>query len=307
MMCVLPASYTANVVVFGFLYGPIHKVRPRKGASLKAFDEVVNRQRHWAEQRGLHPDIDAYLPTIIQNLFAPLSATTEAEFRTGAGNELTDRPGEAAKMRAVHSSSALVCNVFDCWRNADTGAISRALGISDSLTDFHFEARLPTGLRGTPPTLDLLLVASDTRAWGVESKFTEPFQGRKTGPLFAEAYFEHDVGLWTALGLPKCQDLAERLNLGQIEFVHLDAAQLLKHALGVRRKYLEGQLVLLWYNVEAPEAEILSKEIRLFNNSVDVDLGFRSVTYQEAFESLSHEPAANHDHVEYLRSRYFAV
>ena len=276
---------------------------------MDAFAKIINRQVAWAERQGLRPDANAYLSSVAENLFAPMSKLAEADYRGGAGNELDDRLGEAAKMRALYSSSALVCNVFDTWRSADAdaGAIGRALAISSALASVRFEAQLPSGLRGTPPTLDLLLVASDSLAWGVESKFTEPFQGRQAHAPFVETYFKNDIGLWAALGLPKCQDLADRINWGVIKFVHLDAAQLLKHALGLRRKYEDGQLVLLWFNVEAPIAESLATEIREFSRSVDSTLGFRAVTYQDVFARLSQESTANPAHVNYLHSRYFAA
>jgi hypothetical protein len=98
------------------------------------FAETVNQQVAWAKRQGLRPDADAYLSSVGENLFAPLSSLTEADFRGGAGNELEDRLDGAAKMRALYSSSALVCNVFDSWRNRHAAAIGHALGISSALT-----------------------------------------------------------------------------------------------------------------------------------------------------------------------------
>jgi len=274
---------------------------------LAALTEIVNRQIAWAKDHGLEPDADAYLSTFSQNLFAPLSPPTERDFRDGAGRELEDRLGEPANMRALYSSSALVCNVFDYWRNADADAIGRCFAIPNPLTGVRFEAQLSSGLRGTPPTLDLLLVAAEDLAWGVESKFTEPYQGRPMRAPFVETYFNSEAGLWASLGLSKCQHLAERLNRGIVEFAYLDAAQLLKHTLGVRRKFRDGRLIFLWFNSKTSEGENLSCEIRLFSQSVDPMLGFRAVTYQEVFARLEREPLANTLHVDYLRSRYFAA
>src|SRR6266702_7500544 len=105
-----------------------------------AFAEIVNQQVAWAKRQGLRPDTNAYLSSISENLFAPLSSLSEADFRSGAGNELQDRLDEAAKMRALYSSSALVCNVFDSWRNTNAVAIARVLGSSSALTSVRFEA-----------------------------------------------------------------------------------------------------------------------------------------------------------------------
>lgn len=272
-----------------------------------AFDSVVERQARWARGHGARPDDSGYLPGVADNLFAPLSAVTDKEFRASAGSELDGRNGEPAKMRALHSSSALVCNVFDYWRVADIGAIARALGIPEQIAGFRFEAQLPTGLAGTPPTLDLLLEATASRAWAVESKFTEPYQGRSPKTPFADSYFRDANGLWAALGLPRCQALAERVALGQVTFVHLDAAQLLKHALGLRRRYREGRLFLLWYPVDAAEARVFANEIRTFAEEVDPTLGFQALRYHDVFARLAAEPAASASHVAYLRARYFGA
>ena len=270
-----------------------------------AWTEIVTRQVEWAKARGLRPDSKGYLPSVGENLFAPLSPATEAEFRKAGGNELEDRLEEPAKMRALYSSSALVCNVFDPLRSGSGPGIARALGISGACTETHFEAQLPSGLRGTPPTLDLVLVASESLAWGIESKFTEPFQCHQRRAPFAKSYFDAEVGLWTALGLPKCQALAKNLSSGTTSFAYLDAPQLLKHSLGLRRRYRNAQLLLLWYEAKGPESTALRSEIYTFSTLVDPSLGFHAITYREVFARLSTDAIADIRHVDYLRARYF--
>lgn len=281
---------------------------------MSAFDIVMKSQLNWAKHRSLNVDANGYLQSVPDNLFSGLSDATLREFEGGAGNELIDRPGKPAKMRALHSSSALVCNVFDYWRNKDRNTVARAFLLQNELEDLQFEAQLPTGLPGTPPTLDLLLVASKTLAWGVESKFTEPFQEPSKEPFkskpsrvpFADSYFDNKKSLWLKLGLPKCQTLAEQLYNRDVEYKYLDAAQLLKHVLGLRRKHLEGKLLLLWFNVDDSEARGFEEEIREFQNSIDETLAFRDITYQQVFEHLSSEAAAESAYMDYNRSRYFS-
>jgi hypothetical protein len=200
---------------------------------------ISKRQIDWARSKGLKPDIRGYLPQVDANLFAILSADTEKAFRVAGGNELTDGPDGRAKMRALHSSSALVCNVFEHWRT-NPAAVSRAFAIPHTIAKIQFEAKLHTGLGGTPPTLDLLLVASEKLAWGVESKFTEPFQSKPKKNLFSSSYFKVAGGLWNSRGLPRCEALVRSLHAGQIAFFYLDAAQLLKHTLGIRSGYRDG-------------------------------------------------------------------
>lgn len=155
----------------------------------------------------------------------------------------------------------------------------------------------------------MVLSGSDASLWGIESKFTEPFNHGTYDVPFRPAYFAKDPGRWSRLGLPRCQALAERLRDGEVRFSCLDVPQLLKHALGLRRHDSPGSLVLLWHRVESAEAEILAKEIASFAAAVDEDLGFRAVTYQEVFERLGRDAGTGGNHTDYrewLRDRYFA-
>ena len=71
---------------------------------------IYAQQQDWATRHGIQFNNEGYTETVEQNLFQPLTAASKAEFGSGAGSELEE------KMRALYSSSALVCNVFDYWR-----------------------------------------------------------------------------------------------------------------------------------------------------------------------------------------------
>ena len=264
---------------------------------------VDDRQREWAAGLGLEVDAQGYLPTVDENLFVPLSGQALSAFGAAAGQELYDSGHRPAKMRALHSSAVLVCNLFDCWIENDHGAVGRAFGISERIRHVELEAKLPTGLRGTPPTLDLLLTGRWGRAWAVESKFTEPLASRPALERFKGAYFEER--LWTGQGLPRCQKLAERLQGGEKAFSYLDAFQLLKHALGLKRNHGRGQLILLWFDTGERESQELAREIDEFAASVDDALGFRGISHQEIFGRLAAEKGARRDYVDYMQARYF--
>jgi len=75
-----------------------------------------------------------------------------------------------AKIRAIHSSAALVANTFGRWKT-DLGKL-KLLGLS-GFQALKLEAKCSTGLRGTPPNLDVLLQSSDG-VIGIESKLLEP-------------------------------------------------------------------------------------------------------------------------------------
>ena len=263
---------------------------------------VDERQREWAAGLGLEVNARGYLPTVNENLFEPLSGEALSAFRAAAGQELYDSGHEPAKMRALHSSAVLVCNLFDYWLKNDKSAIGRAFGMSKPIRHVELEAKLPTGLGG-PPTPDLLLTKGESEAWAIESKFTEPLAGRPEGERFKEAYFEGR--LWAGEGLPRCQQLAERLQRGETGFSYLDAFQLLKHALGFKRNYQQGRLILLWFDTGERESRDLEREIDEFAASVDDALGFRGISHQEVFGRLAAEKGARRDYVEYMQARYF--
>lgn len=100
----------------------------------------------------------------------------------------------------------------------------------------------------------------------IESKFTEPYEER-TPIGFASAYFK-ESDLWR--GLPQCRGLADLLNHSK-EFTCLDAAQLLKHILGLSRTHKVGgfTLLYLWYDVKGSNAaETQRREIEKFQQTV---------------------------------------
>ena len=281
-----------------------------KSQTSSAFDLIMSHQRRWAVQSDLSVVEDGYLPSVEENLFAPLSKSTRRAFELGRGKELEDTPKRPAKMRALRSSSALVCNLFDYWIVNDARAIGRCLGLEASAHDVQLEVELHTGFRGTPPTPDLLVIDQSDRTTIVESKFTEPFEPKqysKRRPPFSKSYFDDLGGTWAKLGLPRCQILAERLSHGEKLFHHLDAPQLLKHAIGLKRADPTGVLTLLWYDPFHAEGNAFQREIQRFENLVDVELGFNAIKHQTVFQRLKAEAHADPNYVNYLESRYFSI
>jgi hypothetical protein len=138
-------------------------------------------------------------------------------------------------------------------------------------------------------------------ATAIESKFTEPYYpARRKG--FSASYFESE-GLWT--GLAACLSVAKAV--GQANYRHVDVPQLLKHILGLRRRFTaEGfELLYLWYDVPgSAAADEHRAEVQRFSEAVSAEVRFRSITYQALFESLL--PSVHDtDYAAYLRSRYF--
>ena len=270
-----------------------------------AFRQIVEQQRAWAKRHNLAVGPDDRLQSVEQNCPWFSSRMASAYDRAG-GHELEPDEGRPPKFCSLYSSAALVCNMFGPFEH-DLARLARLLGCSEPVTGLHFECELKTVLRGTGPTPDLLLEASSTLAWAVESKFTEPFQQReKKDPEFAESYFKKGETLWK--GLTGCREMAEgiRDRDPELSFVYLDAPQLIKHALGLRRRYSGGQLILLRFDAGTEEDKNFAKEIDRFASHIDSDLAFRALTYQGLFAELRREPTTDPKHVPYLGDRYFA-
>jgi len=268
----------------------------------EALKIIRAQQRAWARQRNIPFDSDDYTFILEDNLFTPLSPATISEFASGGGDELgnTDHRG---KMQALHSSSALVCNVFEYWRSRDVSAIASACGALKGMSKLRFEQTHPTGLRGTPPHLDIEFYSEAQSPLAIESKFTEPYQSTsKSG--FRESYFSQP-GLWD--GLPICSILARKIYEGKKTFVRFDAAQILKHILGLTKAFPEGFTFLyLWYEIPSLEAREHGHEIESFKENTAGEVDFRDMTYQQLFLSIKGMPEAEETYVSYLKGRYFS-
>jgi hypothetical protein len=267
---------------------------------------VLGAQSAWAEKAGLTLDANGYFASWQENLHQPLSAHAHIAFRGGSGNELEDSDGRAAKMRAAHSSSALVVNVFDYWSvNADR--VLSALGLKAGGESVAFEAQFSTGLGGNPPNLDICVRRTGGALVGVESKFTEwLFAKSASKEHFKDKYFPSDGKLWEGLGLRATQKVAEDIHARAKTFRYLDAPQLLKHALGLANTKQPFELYYLYYDVPGRESQAHRSEIDDFASRVAEDFPFHVGTYQEVYARIRAQAAdCDAAYLAYLDARYF--
>jgi len=268
--------------------------------------ELLQQQRNWAESQGLDPDVRGYLSDVASNLLRPMNSRTKSAFENGSGSELQDTPTRKAKMKALHSSSALAVNVFDSWVSRDKTALQGALKIDTAISSISFEEQFPTGLLGNPPNLDVALKLSDGSIVGIESKFSEWLSPKSVskGP-FKSKYFPAGTGLWEERGLPLSQELAAQMNSGATRFRYLDAAQLLKHALGMATQ-LGDRFSLFYTYLDWPgkESSLHIEEVSQFANFVGAELGFKAITYQQLLLSMQEEQGMDSEYLDYLRERY---
>jgi hypothetical protein len=280
---------------------------------------VAERQRAWARAHGnqligskIDRGVPAYTTTLEANLFEPLSDAAHREYGGGDGGELRGKDDAPTKMQAVHSSSALCCNLFHYWRRIGRAdVIAKACGLpTNGLRDVSFEQHLPIDEEQfrRAPNLDALF-RYDNRIIGVESKFCEPFSSRG------------HVGLPPAYLSPTCdvfwsrllalRELGTQLSPDDQTFVHLDAAQLLKHLLGLSRKSEQFALIYLYYAVPGPAGVKHAAEIGTFIAVAQRDgLTISAVTYQDVIlnllrRALSEGERQSHTrYLDYIAERY---
>jgi hypothetical protein len=243
------------------------------------------------------------------NIFGgKLNHETKKEYERGKGHELE---GKRAHMKALHSSSALVVNVFDYWRHRNRiQDIAKCCGAEGIVTGMEFEKTHPIkGVGRTPPHLDVEFAAAIHSA--IESKFTETYQRKTRRPLEKtrlDAYLKRD-DIWD--GIPKLKHLACDIveqSSAMTEFEYLDVPQLIKHTLGLKCSYPRGfSLLYLWYKVDSKEATQHEQELTDFRNRIDSALKFRQMTYQELFDSIKRISNVDAAYIKHLEQRYFSL
>lgn len=270
--------------------------------------EIRRQQRQWAELQGLVVDQNGYIGDEADNLYAPLLAEFEQALEAAGGGEVLDQRDLPPKIRALHSSAVLAINVFQYWKDRGGEVLPEALGVEGTLVSVAIEQPYRTSLPGFPPTLDVVLSLVGGRLIAIESKYTEWMA--KERPKLADFRTKYLSGpeWWAEARLPRCQQLARDIGNGKEEFRHLDALQLLKHALGLATSAGQPfELLYLYYEDgdDSPIAKLHRDELERFSARVDASLGFRGVTYQSLFKVLRRANGLDVGYVDFLRRRYF--
>ena len=273
---------------------------------VSGLEAVKTRQRAWATGIGIDLDAHGYCTVLDRNLFRPLSEACRAEFAAGDGSEL-GKGGARGKIQALHSSAALACNFFEYWREGNLAVLGTAFRLRTRPSRVTFERKLPTGLGGIGPNMDVVLDELDGTVFAIESKFTEPYSKSRLRCYLKPKYFPLGRRLWTEVGLPGCQAFAEDLPNRARDFQHLDVSQLLKHMLGLGRTGSHWRLCCLWYRVDGSVGERHQEELERFSQELGADAArFTSLTYQILFGRIRALIGAEHGAwVSYMGNRYF--
>jgi len=266
-------------------------------------EAVADRLKQDAGSYVFSPTNPWYVKSIAHNLIKGVSELDfRADFEEGDGGELL---GDPPKFCAAHSSAALVVNTFAPFRR--TPARLSLAGLS-GFTEARFEKKLSTGLLGNPPSLDFFVQGPEGIV-AVESKFTETLSARAA--KFSDSY----GSAIDRLAEEPWKRLFESLRDDAGRFTYLDAAQLLKHYLGIRHSLAETEgtkvlLYLFWEPQDVrgfPEFTMHRSEVEALGDEVvgsAVQFAFRS--YSELWEAWAAESASEgvQAHLTRLRDRY---
>jgi hypothetical protein len=216
-------------------------------------------------------------------------------------------------MQALHSSSALGVNVFEYWKQAGQAAvIAEAMGLleaGDKPSRIVFEDKYPIHDSFTTcPNIDVVIhnaLGSAHQRYAVECKFTEAYYGQGHSGM-KEQYLNPAFVDWS--DLPHLRRLAEKISPDDNDYRHLHPAQLIKHILGLRRKFGKGdfKLLYLWYDVPNDDGACHRTEAEEFQALAHADgIAFSHLTYQELIVRLAEALDGRHsEYVTYLKDRY---
>jgi hypothetical protein len=257
---------------------------------------------------------DGYLENWHDNLIEGVTPLDfEADLLQASGNELTDQPGMPAKFRAAFSSSALAVNSFGPFRRHPDQLLID--GIS-GFTETRFEYPCPNGLMGTNPHFDFWGISPQT-VLAVESKFLETLSPHRAE--FSPQYLRPFLGAETAAAIVEkpWSAMFSALRDDPGIYTHLDAAQLVKHYLGLMHSFPERQRVIAYVFWEPTNAsgsyEFVAhrKEVADFSSRVSrCDTRFVAMSYRDLrseWQDNSIWPGMP-EHLARLRARYsFAI
>jgi len=286
---------------------------------------IQRKQVAWALRKGYEPVGSTfqnegekhYLENLEDNLFQKLTDETLKQLNSGDGGETKSGKHSRAKIHALHSSAAIVVNTFQYWHNKDIYPILYACKLcskrpsgsrNSSANEIKFEKKfeISKDKKKFPfsPNIDIVIYNFRSQIYAIESKFTEPYSSRKLKGI-SKTYIDN-VSFWH--GLSNLHDLAKKICPDNNEFKHLDAAQLIKHILGLKTNHNKNdfRLLYLWYDVIGQDGVKHRKEIETFAEIAKKDkIKFSHITYQEVIMKLTQEfYGENEDYCNYLTDRY---
>lgn len=286
---------------------------------MKGLDYIKAKQIAWAKRQNIalcgsrgDKGLPIYTQTLNDNLFETLSKDSKLQFEKGDGGEINDNPNKPAKMRALHSSSAIAANMFQYWNTINkVYQIAHASGLcnkeNQTAEKISFEQKFVIS-KTFPfsPNIDVVIensAKSQYDVFAIECKFSEAYgsYGHKgVDPKYI------DLKIWD--DIPNIFDFAKSISPIDNNFKHLYPAQLIKHILGLKNKYGKKafRLLYLWYDVHGEESYNHHTEIETFTDIVRKDgIKFSSISYQDLISNLAKDYYENNEkYINYITDRY---
>jgi hypothetical protein len=211
---------------------------------------------------------------------------------------------DRARLRQPQSATALAINSFLRWQTApEQLSLDRWTGF-DAI---QLVVRCPTGLRGTPPHLDVLALR-DNAAVAVTVRCTE-YLSRRRSPVAAS----YDRLLAATPGLDPWLRQLGQLRAAPDERQHIDLGALVKHALALGRTFPDrptSLLYLYWEPLDAVRFDEFAthrRELAELSEAVgDARVGFASRSINSLWRDWDAQasPPWVRRHVARLRARY---
>lgn len=151
---------------------------------------------------------------------------------------------DGMRLRQPDSGAALAINSFTNWRRSPQ--LLRFAGES-GFRDLRFDARCPTGIRGTPPLLDLI-AGTETTIVAVTARCADYLMTKPR--KLASAYDR----IRPTSGLAPWLLLLAQLREDPARFKYVDAAALLKHAVGLGQTFPNRPVKLAYLYWEPMDA-----------------------------------------------------
>jgi hypothetical protein len=214
---------------------------------------------------------------------------------------------DRTRLRSAHSAAAIAINSFLPWREAID---QLPLGGWVGFDAIQFEVRCPTGLRGTPPHLDLVALREGV-AVAVTVRCTE-YLGRRKSQV-APSY-DRLLADTPALG-PWFEQL-QRLRAAPGSYRHVDLGALVKHALALGRTFPDRATTLVylfWEPVDADQFVEFRRHRAELATLVRAVEGAGVTFSAQSFDALWREwsrqgaPAWLAAHLARLRARYLVA
>ena len=155
------------------------------------------------------------------------------------------------------------------------------------------------------PNIDVVLYYKSGYITAVESKYTEPLGSYKKKGVDESYFNKADWGT-----TPEMLKLAKKISPENDIFKLVDAAQLIKHMLGLLKnlshKKNKFRLVYLFYETFGADGNLHDEEIRMISEIFQKDgLNFQCRTYQEVIiDMFKNKNDEDNRYIRYLVERY---